>query len=35
MIPSSGVIQSHAVLVHELQSDRLIYITPRYDIATK
>jgi len=35
MIPSSDVIKSQAVLVDELQSDRLIYITPRYDIATK
>jgi hypothetical protein len=35
MIPSSGVIQRHAVLVDELQSERLIYITPRYEIATK
>jgi hypothetical protein len=35
MIPSSDAIQTHAVLVDELKSERLIYITPRYDIATK
>ena len=35
MIPSSGVIKSHAVLVDEFQSERLIYIMPRYDTATK
>ena len=35
MIPSSDGIQSHAVLVDELQSERLIYIMPRYGIATK
>jgi hypothetical protein len=35
MIPSSDGIQSHAVLVDEIQSERLIYITPRHDTTTK
>ena len=35
MIPNSDGIQSHAVLVDELQSERLICIMPRYDMANK